>query len=296
MWRRGFLQGEIPYLDRWDNKGPLQYLLNAVGLAISEIWGMWAIQGLFLLGTVYFAFSTLRRAFGILPALCALAVFLALFAKFNPPGNFTEQYGLLFQFLTLYLFIRSEEQNQSTSSHAKFAFLHLGIGVLGAASFLLKPSLVALWIVIGIYWFFSRGYSLRKLAWAIAGGASILILFAGLFQALGALEALWDAVFVFNFALSDASLQERLGVVRYLNTVMFPISLLVIARLVHWHLPASANPAAKRQHRRTLGDLYNPTSFGNRRPLPLRLWIHALFPHRPSSLHSACSFPGLVRP
>ena len=158
-----------------------------------------------------------------------LAVFLALFAKFNPPGNFTEQYGLLFQFLTLYLFIRSEEQNQSTSSHAQFAFLHLGIGVLGAASFLFKPNLVALWIVIGFYWLFSRGYSLRKLIWAIAGGASILIFFAGLFQALGALEALWDAVFVFNFALSDASLQERLGVVWYLTTVMFPISLLVIA-------------------------------------------------------------------
>ena len=226
---KGILQGEIPYLDRWDNKGPLQYLLNAVGLAINGIWGMWAIQGLFLLVTVYFAFSTLRRVFGILPTLCALAVFLALFAKFNPPGNFTEQYGLLFQFLTLYLFIRSEKQNESKSSPARFAFLHLGIGVLGAASFLFKPNLVALWIVIGIYWLFRRGYSLRKLAWAIAGGASILILFAGLFQALGALEALWDAVFVFNFALSDASLQERLGVVWYLTTVMFPISLLVIA-------------------------------------------------------------------
>ena len=72
---KGILQGEIPYLDRWDNKGPLQYLLNAVGLAISGIWGMWAIQGIFLLVTVYFAFSTLRRVFGILPALCALGSF-----------------------------------------------------------------------------------------------------------------------------------------------------------------------------------------------------------------------------
>ena len=77
----GILQGEIPYLDRWDNKGPLLYLLHAIGLMTNEEWGIWAIQGLFLLGTVWFAFTLLRKLFGLLPALFALAVFSRLFEQ-----------------------------------------------------------------------------------------------------------------------------------------------------------------------------------------------------------------------
>ena len=225
---KGILQGEIPYLDRWDHKGPLLYLLHAIGLMIHEEWGIWAIQVVFLLSSVWFAFALLRKLFGLLPALFALAVFLAYFSRFAPPGNYTEQFGILFQFLTLYLFIRSEEDPKPVPSRPQFALLPFGIGALGAASFLLRPNLVGLWIVIGVYWLVVRGKSLRKLATAVVGGGSLLILTGGLFVSIGAWSALWDAVFVFNFAHSDASLQERIGVVRYMTALMFPISLLVI--------------------------------------------------------------------
>ena len=226
---KGILQGETPYLDLWDHKGPLLYLVYVVGLAIDQTWGMWAVQGLFLLGSAYLTFALLRKAFGILPALFTLAMFLTYFSKFAPPGGFTEQFGLLFQFLTLYLFVRSEEQPMAGSTQLYFRLLPLCIGVLGAASFLLRPNLVALWIVIGIYWIFVRGPSLRKLAWAVIGGGCVLISVAALFVALGAWGALWDAVFAFNFAYSNASISERIGVVEYLSTLMFPISILAIA-------------------------------------------------------------------
>ena len=226
---QGILEGEVPYLDRWDHKGPLLYLINAVGLLIEESWGIWIVQALFLLGASTFAFLALRKPFGTLPALFALALFLAFFARFVQSGNFTEQYGLLFQFLTLYLFLRSHELPNPAPSQARFAFLHLSIGALGAASFLLRPNLVALWIPIGLYWLFLRGSSLRKLAWAVIGGAAILLAVAALFAAVGALGALWEAVFEFSFAQSTASLEDRLGVVRRLFEQSFPISLLVIA-------------------------------------------------------------------
>ena len=60
----------------------------------------------------------------------------------------------------------------------------------------------------------------------------------------------WDAVFVFNFAHSGASLQERLGVVRYLLTQMLPISLLVIAS---WFLGISCLIRARVQVERFKG-------------------------------------------
>ena len=82
---QGILEGEVPYLDRWDHKGPLLYLINAVGLLIDEVWGLWLVQGVFLLGASTFAFLALRKPFGTLPALFALALFLYFFASFAPP-------------------------------------------------------------------------------------------------------------------------------------------------------------------------------------------------------------------
>jgi hypothetical protein len=228
---KGILEGEIPYLDRWDNKGPLLYALNALAILINPAWGLWLIQTLFLLGSVALAFLALKRLFSTLPALFALALYLVFFAKFAPPGNFTEQYGLFFQFATLYLFLRSQEQVDAPANNPRFALLHLSIGFLGAASFLLRPNLVALWIIIGLYWLFLRGVSLRKLAWAVVGGGSILIAVAGLFAALGAFGALWEAVFGFSFAQSSASYQDRLGVAWGFLEQTLPISILVIAAL-----------------------------------------------------------------
>ena len=226
---KGMLQGEIPYLDRWENKGPLFYVLNLLGLILHETWGIWVVQGLFLLGTAGIAFLLLWRSLGILPALFALAIFLAYYRSFVPPGNYTEQFGLLFQFLTLYLFARSQEEATSVTSQSRFAWLHLGIGVLGAAMFLLKANLVALWVVIGIYWLLKRSNSLRKLSWAVIGGGSVLISVAVLFVTLGAWAALWDAVFIFGFSQGNVSLLERLHVVRSLYAGLFPASPLVIA-------------------------------------------------------------------
>ena len=53
---KGILEGDVPYLDRWDHKGPLLYILDLFGLLIHETWGIWIVQGLFLLGASSFAF------------------------------------------------------------------------------------------------------------------------------------------------------------------------------------------------------------------------------------------------
>ena len=226
---KGILEGDVPYLDRWDHKGPLLYVINLFGLLLHENWGIWFVQGLFLLGASSFAFLSLSKSFGVTPALFALALFLALYGRFATPGNFTEQYGILFQFLALFLFLRSQEQPAPVPTQARFAALHLAIGVLGAASFLLRPNLVAFWIVIGLYWLCQRDTSLRKLAWAVVGGGGVLILVAGFFATIGAWSALWEAVFLYSAAHSDASLQERVEVIRDLATRATPISFLVFA-------------------------------------------------------------------
>ena len=116
---KGILEGDIPYFDRWDHKGPLLYLLNLIGLVIHESWGLWVVQGAFLLGASSFAFLTLRRGFGTTPALFSLALFLVSYSRLAPQGNDTELYLLLFQFLALFLFLHSQEQPNPAASRAR---------------------------------------------------------------------------------------------------------------------------------------------------------------------------------
>ena len=261
---QGILEGEVPYLDRWDHKGPLLYLINAVGLLIEETWGIWIVQVLFLLGTIYFALILLRKAFGTTPALFALALFLILFSRFNPPGNYTEQYALLFQFLALYLLFRSHQQPHREFRLIHFALLHMTIGALGAASFLLRPDLAALWIAIGIYWLLLRGAAFRKLGWAALGGGCALLFVAALFGTFGAFGALWDAVIVYNFAYSDASLPERLASVRYLSTEIFLASLLTLAGWVIGALCLITSRVQGDHRKSSCGNRLNPIATSNR--------------------------------
>lgn len=226
---QGILDGFIPYVDRWDNKGPLFYLINALAVLLDLTWGTLVVQVLFLMAASVFAFLALRSGFGALPALFALAFFLTLFGKFAPPGNFTEQYGLFFQFGALYLFTRSLESGSPKPQQPSFALLHLGIGLLGAASFLIRPNLVVLWPAIGLVWLVSRTHARQKLTWAVVGGAGPLLLVAALFSTLGALEASFSAYFGYNFAMSTNTMQDRLGVAQALTSAALPISLLVIA-------------------------------------------------------------------
>lgn len=74
----GMLNGGVPYVDRWDQIPPLIYLINLLGLFISggQLWGIWLLEGLFLVGSVWFAFTVLKTSFGRTPAFFSITVFL----------------------------------------------------------------------------------------------------------------------------------------------------------------------------------------------------------------------------
>ena len=199
---KGILEGEIPYLDRWDHKGPLLYLVNLIGLALFDVWGVWLAQLIFLISWVWIAFTLAKDNFGLVPALFSLAALLSYFVLIdvtNSPGI----YAITLQFLALYLFVRVERGEGGPRSI-------LAIGALSASAFLLLPSLVGLWIAIGLYWIIRRENALVRILLAVAGALPVFILAIGAFAAVGGLYAMWDAVFVYNLAYTDVSFAERL--------------------------------------------------------------------------------------
>ena len=132
---KGILQGEIPYLDRWDHKGPLLYLLNAAGLLISGakgVWGLWAMEMAILLGTVFCACKTFTRAFNMssLVAMLIIVYFFHWSLQFDLGRNFTEFYALLFQFLSIYIFYNKSKLNSRLADRSS-----LIIGALGGCAF-----------------------------------------------------------------------------------------------------------------------------------------------------------------
>ena len=219
---KGILEGDVPYLDRFDNKGPLLYGLNVIGLVISDLWGVWLLEMAFLLSTAWLAYMVVKENFGFAATIFPMAVFLGYFGLFVQGGNLTEQYALLFQFLALYLFIRVERGD-------KRLVLPLAIGILASAAFLLRPNLVGLWAAIGLYWvFFNREDIAKRILWSVVGAGLVILLALGILAFVGGLYPFYDAVFIYNFARSNAPLLERLEAIwrvggTHLTFVLLPI-------------------------------------------------------------------------
>lgn len=138
------LQGEIPYRDIWDHKGPLIYYINALGLILGNgsRWGLWVIEVVSLLVSTIFLYLIIKKYFGRFSAIASSIAFLISICSVIDFGNYTEEFALPFQAGILYLFLRKKIVNK------REIFL---VGILSACLFLLRPNLIGITIAIIIY-------------------------------------------------------------------------------------------------------------------------------------------------
>ena len=225
----GLLAGELPYIHRWDHKPPLIHLINAVGLLLSDVWGIQIVQVGFLVGTCLAACKLLKPRFGLVATLFAATVLLIYFARLLQGGNVTEQYALLLQFVALALFARAEARGEEGNKPSKRALM--GLGALGGAAVMLRPDLAGVWFAIGLYWLAYRNNAGRKFGWAAVGGVAVLLGFVvwlALAGGLAALAAFWDAAVVYNVYYSDASLTRKFVAASNSFDHLFPVSYVVV--------------------------------------------------------------------
>ena len=138
------IAGKVPYLDCFDHKGPLLYLIQYAGLSLTRgsTDGLWAVE------VVNMAVTLL-----ILVKLCALAserrssswlalliTFLACGWRVYEGGNFTEEYALPWISLALLIFYRFFR----TGTYRKRDIILLGIAF--SAVFLLRANMIAVWV------------------------------------------------------------------------------------------------------------------------------------------------------
>ena len=214
---KGILVGEVPYLDRWESKGPVTYLIYALGLIAPGWWGVWLINMAFLLSSTWLVFKMVQREFGTMAALFSISTFLIYASLLGHGGGLTENYALLFQLLALILFLRTYRRGGPN------AWECIVLGVLGALSFLIRANLIGVWLTIGIYWIFRWRESRTMIAWSVAGGLSVLAATSLLLASLGAWGEFWDATIGYNLAHSAATVAGRIRAAMLLVWFLSPV-------------------------------------------------------------------------
>lgn len=138
---QGITRGQIPYRDFVDNKGPVLYLINALGMILGNFIGVWIIELVFMCVTVFFAYKTALFfenkyiAFG--GVVCSLIVFQTFF--YEVAGS--EEYALPFMMISKYIFVKHYFIQKETPVHEL-----ISLGICFAITFFLRTNMFPLWL------------------------------------------------------------------------------------------------------------------------------------------------------
>ena len=102
----GILHGRMPYRDLFDNKGPLLYLINALGMLIGGRTGIFLLQWLFNSLTLWLLYKIARLFASGLRSMVAVLVALLPYSMFLCEGNMCEEWMLPFLTLAIFLTVR----------------------------------------------------------------------------------------------------------------------------------------------------------------------------------------------
>lgn len=199
------LDGKIPYLDVWDNKGPAIFYINALGVWLGggSRWGVWFVEFLCILGTLFILYRDLSKRWGLGAALFGVTMAGLGLRVALGYGNYTEEYALVFNAVGLSLFLSMVDDKRSD-------WKYFWIGALFGLSFSFRANniggLFAMFGAVFLFYVFKRNFAeaLRIILVSLAGFAALLLLWTGYFALLGgAAEMIYGSI-TFNFSYSAA--------------------------------------------------------------------------------------------
>jgi hypothetical protein len=221
------LKGKIPYIDAWENKGPLVFYINALGLFLTggSRWGIWALEFIFLLMAGAIGYAAMKRIMGEIPALIGTFVWVNAAGNVLQGGNFSEEYSLLFSFIAVLFFLKSIENmalrgaerrsnpqqgaESASSGYRPPRNDELIIGATLGFNILLRPNNISIQVAIaGAYFLLAilskDWHLLINRAIQIAIGTLVVIVPVLLyFAAHNALTEMINVVIVFNSQYSE---------------------------------------------------------------------------------------------
>jgi hypothetical protein len=218
------LDGGAPYRDIWDHKPPGVYFIDAIGIAIGGQTGVWFVQLASLIAAALIGHRALRREFGVAAGLVGSLAWLValprLFLADAAQTSFVEFYALPLQFGVLLLFGVPLRRSRA-----------VGIGVLGGAALLFKPTLIGIVVAVGLVTLVrSRRAAVMPLVLIALGALVPLAIVAAWAAARGVLAEMVDQAVVYNRAYAGfAPLSDRIDAVLSGLRLTLPSGLAVVA-------------------------------------------------------------------
>lgn len=209
---KGWVHGKVPYLDLFDHKGPLLYLLYALAYLVNRtgFLGVFLIQVAFMAATQYFCYKIaalygLRWKAALLVAFLVPAPILAsgIFATAREfGGGSPEELAIPFMAAGLWLVLRYYKNFAGYQKPAGHMFFTLGAAT--GCVLMLKLNLVAMFagLVLPLFFDMLRRGKIKifflNLMWFALGGAAIVAPYLVYAVATGSLSAFLEAYYSFN--------------------------------------------------------------------------------------------------
>lgn len=198
---KGWAEGFIPYLDLWDNKGPLLYLINAIGFLLTgNRYGVFLLQVINLSVALYIIFRIFFLKYNLFISILCTTVVLLWLSNTNLDNNPAEWLliPLCLSFYFLYKWLADVHKRQLPWGNCITFGATIGCGFLLRFSDCL-PLLVSLFLC-ALYLIYDRRYRevLRYICIGFIGFGIIVLPFVCYFYAKGALQEMWYASFVHN--------------------------------------------------------------------------------------------------
>lgn len=197
------LHGKHLYVDIWDSKGPIIFLLNVIGMWIGgeTRWGIWILEFLFFFCSSLLSFTTMKRKWGTFSAFLGTSLWLYGALLLIGKGNTIEEYSLLFDWVAIFIF--SKSINSPTNKIYPIIF-----GSMIGLAFFLRANLIGTIGVIIILWLVMiwKKNNFKKLihqfSLLIAGVSIIFIPIITIFLVNNTLSEMYNASIIYNFSYS----------------------------------------------------------------------------------------------
>lgn len=205
---RGWLNGQLPYVDFFDNKGPFIYLINAMGFALTgNKYGIYIIQIITNSLTLYLSLRILQQRYSR-PISLALTSLIALgLSIMTEGGNAVEEYVLPLIVLSFGYFYRWGHQTKSdtvpTPHPSNWAFVYgITFSLCLTTRLANALGLFAGIAVIACYLIYKRLWKnlFQNAMTFLLGFCVILLPFGFYFGYKGAFADLWENTIVVGFS------------------------------------------------------------------------------------------------
>ncbi|NLL02507.1 MAG: hypothetical protein GX265_05780 [Mollicutes bacterium] len=152
---KALLSGKTMYVDIFDHKGPLIFVINAFGLLINGLKGVWLLDFISTFTFLLFSYKTIKLFSNRLVGVCSILLLAMFMPYYLDIGNFTETFSLGFIGISLYFF--SKYFYNGNQKISVLSSIISGICFMGCI--LLRPNVAVLWVVFCPVIFFDLIFS-----------------------------------------------------------------------------------------------------------------------------------------